>query len=229
MDKSTPSRTIWILEDSAADQFCYEEMLAPFHKIFFFERMADVRKAALTEKAPDLVILDLNLKDGFLFQEGRLKVDFVAPKIVVSSVDDLEVMRIAYRNGVAHFLVKPFRKNELLAAVDRSLNPGFRLGETLRFERLTLDLTRLAICSEEGETSLTEKETQILRALFVTPVMDKNELFRKIWQGTKVEPKTLDVHLTHLRKKLRNHCAEVSARAGGLIALTLLEQIQGIG
>jgi len=80
-------------------------------------------QAALGERAPDVVILDVHLPDGsgldvleHLRQEGA-----TIPAIVMTADDSLAVRERAERLGVAAFLTKPVQPLELLHILQQAL------------------------------------------------------------------------------------------------------------
>ena len=88
---------------------------------------------------PDLILMDIHFPpsqtqgrgvmwNGFLILEllRRTDDDEPTPAVIISSDDPAEHRAQAARVGVTEFVRKPFRSDELLAAVSRSLSDGGR-------------------------------------------------------------------------------------------------------
>lgn len=74
-------------------------------------------QAALTSLDPDLVLLDLYLPDIDVADllAAMLADDVRAEVIVLSAANDLATVRAAFHGGAAHYLVKPFGREDLVA------------------------------------------------------------------------------------------------------------------
>jgi len=73
------------------------------------------------EFQPDAVTLDLVMPDygGLHALEGILDIDPDARVMVVSALNQKDVLKDAFKQGAADFMIKPFDKQELAAALDR--------------------------------------------------------------------------------------------------------------
>ncbi len=212
-------RVIWIIEDDAGCQFVYEEILSIRYKIKIFSTFTAFKKALNMSPQgsvrgqgkgdhPDLVILDLRLPGEYLLhilssQEGSIFDDLSF--LVVSSVDDIDALRLCFERGALDYITKPFSKNELIVKVERCLK-GLRADRENDDEgELILDPTFLT-AKRHGiiVSSLTTKEMQILSLLKNAPhqTVLRQELMLKVWGGVSVSSKTLDVHIFNLRKKI---------------------------
>jgi two-component system chemotaxis response regulator CheY len=72
------------------------------------------------ELKPDVVTLDLVMPeyDGLHALRGILAYDPNATVLVVSALDQKSVLQNAFRHGATDFLVKPFDKSQLIAALE---------------------------------------------------------------------------------------------------------------
>ncbi len=72
------------------------------------------------ELRPDIVTLDLVMPefDGLHALRGILEFDPEAVVLVVSALDQKSVLQNAFRHGATDFLVKPFDKPQLIAALE---------------------------------------------------------------------------------------------------------------
>ncbi len=211
MNSINPEK-IWILEDEAGCRFVYEQILGIRYLVRFFERLTDFNMALEAGgEFPDLIIADLCLADGFFLninkQEGfNLKMPAI-PFIIVSSLDDLDVLRHCFQSGAYDYLTKPFQKSELIVKIERIFKKS-----SAKTAPRTLPLGQDLIFSE-----LTLKEQKIFN-LFMGArehQLCKSEILTKVWGDTKIDPKTIDVHLYNLRKKLETHGIEIKLIGAG--------------
>jgi DNA-binding response OmpR family regulator len=164
---------------------------------------------ALAAPEPDLVLLDLRLPDidGFdVAREirGRSRVPIIMMTARGEEVDIVVGLEI----GADDYIVKPFGFRQLLArirAVTRRVDAPVAAGDGLAVGRLTVDVpARLARLGDE-ELELTPKEFDLIALLASRPgvVVERDRIFREVWGGEWYgSPKTIDVHIGALRRKL---------------------------
>jgi two-component system, OmpR family, KDP operon response regulator KdpE len=168
---------------------------------------------AVVDTAPDLVVLDLGLPDldgGKLIQMVRAVSK--VPIIVATARDDQsEVVRILDA-GADDYVVKPFASDHLEARI-RAVLLRMANGEAaqavvvggLRIDQRTRE------ASLDGERlELTRKEFDLLLYLAEHPgaVVSKRVLLAEVWQQAYGgADKTVDVHLSWLRRKLGESAA----------------------
>ncbi|GIJ80780.1 DNA-binding response regulator, OmpR family, contains REC and winged-helix (wHTH) domain [Micromonospora phaseoli] len=159
---------------------------------------------------PDLVVLDLGLPD----LDGRellrmLRAVSAVPVIVATARDDeREIVRVLDA-GADDYLVKPFTAAQLDARVRAVLRrgPGGPADEdpTVVVGGLRIDPRSRQVSLDGEPVELTPREFDLLRHLAtrVGEVVTKRELLTEVWQipygGA---DKTVDVHLSWLRRKL---------------------------
>lgn len=215
--QSRPLRTIWILEDDSSMQFLYEEMLKTSFILRLFDSIDDLLAAVrAAPKHPDLLLADLRLKDGnFLesLEEKKLKT-ILPPFFVISSMEDIGILRRCFESGALDYLVKPFSKVELSAKVERffsgalaaSHGSGARTARSLMLP-ITVHPGLLKVERHDNRTTcqLTARELQLFSTLFEAEehTATRDAIIRKVWDSTHVSEKAFDVHLYNLRQKLR--------------------------
>ena len=204
-EQQHPVNSIWILEDDEGCQFVYEEILGSRYRLKFFANLAGFAAALDGQNAgPDLVIADVRLPDDSLhnfFRSQHAQLLLNLPFVVVSSVDDAEMLRECFERGARDYLTKPFGKAELLFKIDRIL-VGASAEEPHPW---TLESASLTLKREGRRTEmLTSKEFQILSILMLAPnyTLPREEIIERVWSSVRVSPKTLDVHLSKLRRKI---------------------------
>ncbi|CAL8970375.1 MAG: response regulator transcription factor [Actinobacteria bacterium] len=169
---------------------------------------------ALNEQ-PDVVLLDLGLPD----LDGRqvlrmLRAISQVPVIVVTAQDDDRTVVQALDAGADDYLVKPFGSEQLAArirAVLRRSAPSGAGDPTVRIGELEIDPARHQVRLGGEPVELSRKEFDMLWLLATRPgeVVTKRELLADVW-GLPFGggDRTVDVHLSWLRRKLGETAAE---------------------
>ena len=165
-------------------------------------------EAALRDR-PDLVILDLGLPDVDGHQVLRMIRSVSRVPVIVATArdDEAEIVR-ALDSGADDYLVKPFGAAQLEArvrAVLRRSGDGATRAALVRMGGLHLDLTARTVTVDGAPVELTPREFDLLRYLAERPgqVVGKRELLAEVWHlPYGAADKTVDVHLSWLRRKL---------------------------
>lgn len=208
-------KSIWILEDDGGSRFVYQEILGSRYHLSFFESISALRSGLSVRKSEafDLLIADLKLPDQtfleFLDSSGIDK-KRISPFLVVSSHDDIELLRDCFSKGAVDYLTKPYGRAELLYKVEKVLSRRDRSSEIE--EELAVDSTSLTVRRGGAQSEpLTSKEFQIISALCQAPqrAMSREDLIFAVWGGVTVTPKAFDVHLFNLRKKVKSLGVEI--------------------
>ncbi|HYQ09427.1 MAG TPA: response regulator transcription factor [Xanthobacteraceae bacterium] len=164
--------------------------------------------AALSQQAPDLVILDLGLPDmqgHELLRTMRVRNDSV-PIVVLSSRDDEAGKVQALDSGADDYVTKPFGMDELLARMRAALRhqlqthgerPIFRVGD------LSVDLVRRIVKVRDNEIKLSPKEYELLRILVqhAGKVLTHKFLLGQLWDDL-TDAQYLRVYVRQLRQKI---------------------------
>lgn len=161
------------------------------------------------EEAPDLVVLDLGLPDidGCTLLTMLRSVSKVPVIVATARDDEAEIVR-ALDAGADDYVVKPFAAEHLdarIRAVLRRVSPTGAIGGVLTVGELVVDV-RAHVATLAGRTlDLSRKEFDLLAHLAGQPgvVVSKRELMAQVWrQPYGGADKTVDVHLSWLRRKL---------------------------
>ena len=177
----------------------------------------DVRadgRAALegVQQNPDLVVLDLGLPyiDGLevcrrIRAEGRS-----VPVLILTGRSDEGDLVVGLDAGADDYVTKPFRLAELLARVRALLRRHpIDPGSSDAVVRIDSDGRRAFV--NENELQLTAKEFDLLRVLVREQgkVVSREQLLREIWDTVWFgSTKTLDMHISVLRRKLGDDAAK---------------------
>ena len=171
------------------------------------ERVA-TGQGALDAAEPDLVLLDLRLPDiDGLEVCRRLRERSRVPIIVVTARGEEVDRVVGLELGADDYLVKPYGLRELVArihAVMRRLEPRAE-ERPLRVDGLEVDRRARRAKLDGGELQLTPREFDLLALLASDPgaAISRERIFEEVW-GTRWfgSPKTIDVHVAALRRKL---------------------------
>jgi DNA-binding response OmpR family regulator len=160
---------------------------------------------------PDLIILDLRLPDidGVevcrTLRTGR----FREPILMLTARDTTHDKVVGLEAGADDYLTKPYELEELLARVRALLRRVHRLSPpaaTLRVGPFDLDLAQQRVTREDVELALTSTEFKLFFHLANSPgrVFSRDELIEAVWGYEEYfgDPRTVDVHIRHLRQKL---------------------------
>ena len=162
----------------------------------------------VVESRPDLVILDLGLPDldgGELLR--MIRAVSVVPIIVATARGGDTDVVATLDAGADDYLVKPFSVSQLEArvrAVLRRAESG-DAPDVIQIGELRIELASRRVSHAGEELDLTPKEFDLLAYLAHRPdtVVSRRELLAEVWRmpygGS---DRTVDVHLSWLRKKL---------------------------
>jgi len=171
------------------------------------DAMTGLREAVDT--SPDLVVLDLGLPDLDGTELLRmLRAVSQVPVIVATARDEDTMVVRALDAGADDYIVKPYSAEQLdarIRAVLRRTAAGDVEDPVLRVGELSIDTRARVATLADRELELSPREFDLLAHLAASPdrVVTKKELLTEVWRlpygGA---DKTVDVHLSWLRRKL---------------------------
>jgi len=167
------------------------------------------------EQRFDLVVLDIMLPklDGIEVCR-RLRSRSQVPIIMLTAKDDEIDKVLGLEMGADDYITKPFSVREFRSRVKAALRRAEMLRgrpggeEPIVAGELGIDFERRAVTARGEAVRLTYVEFEILSTLAGAPgrVMTREMLLEQVWGDSAYrDPRTIDVHIRHLREKLERN------------------------
>ncbi len=182
---------------------------------------------ALREGIPDLLLLDLMLRDedgiDILRAWKANKRTTKVPVIIISARSAVEDKVLGLELGAEDYITKPFSVVELQARVRAALRRTTATLPCLQFEGLVIDAYRRQVKVDGKLIPLTFREFELLYYLAAheNAVIDRITLLKQVWGYHYDEDpsRTVDYHIRVLRAKLGDNAA----------APRYLDTVRGVG
>ena len=154
----------------------------------------------------DLILLDINLPNvngEFLLKEIRKNSSI--PIIMVTSKNTVidELLSINY--GADDFITKPYNPEILIARIERILTRINHQDNIIKFENITLNISKSIIENESTKVELSRNELKILIYLLENKgkILSRDEIINYLWDNEEyVDDNTLTVNINRLRNKI---------------------------
>ena len=170
--------------------------------------------AALTQALAvgrfDVLILDWLLPDGTgadVLQWTRQNLGWALPVIVVTAREDEATVVSALKAGADDYVVKPAKPMELLARIEAVVRRVQPAGiPVLRVGAYEIDIAQHRLFVDRLPVAMTQKEFDLSVYFFQNPgkLFSRDHLLDKIWGlNADIDTRTVDTHVSRLRKKLR--------------------------
>jgi DNA-binding response OmpR family regulator len=170
------------------------------------------------EESFDLVVLDVMMPqvDG-LEVCRRLRARSAVPIIMLTAKSEEIDKVLGLELGADDYITKPFSMREFRSRVKAALRRADMTPaadadeEPLTHGELTIDFAKRTVSVRGEEAQLTYVEFEILGALARNPgrVFTRDQLLVRIWGDAAYrDPRTIDVHIRHLREKLESDAKE---------------------
>jgi DNA-binding response OmpR family regulator len=164
----------------------------------------------------DLILLDVMLPSMSGLEVLRvLRREGVQTPVIVLSAKGDEIDRVVgLKVGADDYVTKPFSRPELLARIEAVLRRGRREstdgaaspGERLELGPVVVDIARREVIIAGDPVHVTTKEFDLLAFMAGNPgrIFTRDQLLARIWGYDYAgDSRTVDVHLSWLRSKLR--------------------------
>ncbi len=196
---------VLIVEDEKAIADLIEMTLEGFGyrcvKAFDGEQAADL----IDKDRFDLILLDVMLPgiDGFSLMEYIMPTG--TPVIFLTAKSSVEDRVRGLRAGAYDYIIKPFAPDELLARVDGLMRHTGRRNRTIRVWDAEINPDVRTVTKNGSTVSLTPREFDLLMVFVLNQgiVLYRDVLFERVWRlDSEANTRTLDIHISRLRKKL---------------------------
>jgi len=170
---------------------------------------------------PDLILLDLMLPemDGLEVckaVKNDTKTAHISIIILTAKAQEADKI-VGLELGADDYVTKPFSPRELIArikAVLRRLKEKNKLPEILKIGDIAIDFSKIMVAIKDKPIELTSKEFELLKVLIKAKgrVLSRDYLLDTIWgfdQAIEIQTRTVDVHITTLRKKLKSESKKI--------------------
>ncbi len=183
----------------------------------------------------DLILLDIMMGEmSGLEMANHLRLDNVQsdnlpPIIFLTALSDEDTVLQGFKLGADDYISKPFRIAEVLArvaAVLRRTEASRREGdEAIRqegencivFEGIVVNKADMSLKVDGEAVVMTRKEIELLCYLLTHrgQILSREHLLKNVWDSNGfVLERTVDVHITHLRKKLGQYGKRIITKSG---------------
>jgi len=166
---------------------------------------------ALNTQQYDLALLDWEVPDMSgteVLASLKLKGNY-PPVIFLTGRDSEEDVLAVIESGADDYIVKPPNVKVLLARINalhrRNNNQGKTL-EVVDYGEMTIDFSKRKFTIEGNPIKLTEKENDLALYFFgqIGVLLSRAHLTKVVWGSSPdIDTRTIDVHVSHLRSKLR--------------------------
>ena len=170
------------------------------------EALSEIKK-----EEPDIVLLDWMLPDlsgldicKLLKKDEKFK---HIPIIMLTAKGQEEDKVAALNAGADDYITKPFGNAEMIARINallRRSKPGV-VSDKITYEDIVIDRLQRKVFRKKIEINMGPSEYKILDFLIKNPkrVYSRDQLLNNIWpDNVNVEIRTVDVHITRLRKAI---------------------------
>lgn len=172
-----------------------------------------------------LILLDVMMggMSGYKMAEFIRKENQTLPIIFLTAKDSENDMLTGFSVGGDDYISKPFSIKELIARVKAVLKrrnamiPTSVAENKLIFNQFVVDLDLKEVIINGESIALTKTEFEILILLAQKPdnVFSRENIIDKVWKETPfITERTVDVHVTRLRKKLGAYAFVIANRSG---------------
>ena len=194
---------------------------------------------AHTPSPIDLILLDimmgemsgLEMAERLKSENGKVKSEnHIPPIIFLTALSDEETVLQGFKLGADDYISKPFRIAEVLARVTAVLRrtEAMRLSgdQAIRqenddncivFEGIVVNKADMSLKVDGEAVVMTRKEIELLCYLLTHrgQILSREHLLNNVWDSNGIVlERTVDVHITHLRRKLGQYGKYIKTKSG---------------
>ncbi len=208
-------KKILVIEDEPTCQIMLRQALASKFDLELASTIARA-KDLLQKQRPDLILLDFYLPDGDAFNMIEYLRPFAGevaiPIILLTQESSVQIKVRTFSEGVYDFITKPFESAELIARIEAHLLRAEEIKATYyKVEKvgdLELDTSAQKVSLRNGThlniLNLSPIEFKILQCLIQNSgkVRTREQIATIVWNRKFFQSRTIDRHISSLRKKL---------------------------
>ena len=186
----------------------------------------------------DLILLDimmdgmsgLEMAERLKSENGNVKGENHLPPIIfLTALSDEDTVLKGFKLGADDYISKPFRIAEVLARVAavlrRSATPKTAVqnslevqnSSTIVFEGIVVNKADMSLTVDGEVVVMTRKEIELLCYLLTHrgQILSREHLLNNVWDSNGIVlERTVDVHITHLRRKLGQYGKYIKTKSG---------------
>ena len=185
----------------------------------------------------DLILLDimmgemsgLEMAEKLKSENGNVKGENHLPPIIfLTALSDEDTVLQGFKLGADDYISKPFRIAEVLARVAAVLRRTAEQGaknkeqrpisnDCIVFEGIVVNKADMSLKVDGEAVVMTRKEIELLCYLLTHrgQILSREHLLKNVWDSNGfVLERTVDVHITHLRKKLGQYGKRIVTKSG---------------
>ena len=184
-----------------------------------------------------LILLDI-MMDGMSGLEMAEKVksengnvkgeNHLPPIIFLTALSDEDTVLQGFRLGADDYISKPFRVPEVIARVGavlrrtseqgtKSQEPRQISNDNIIFEGIVVNKADMSLTVDGEVVVMTRKEIELLCYLLTHrgQILSREHLLNNVWDSNGIVlERTVDVHITHLRRKLGQYGKYIKTKSG---------------
>lgn len=185
----------------------------------------------------DLILLDimmgemsgLEMAERLKSENGKVKSEnHIPPIIFLTALSDEDTVLQGFQLGADDYISKPFRIAEVLARVAAVLRRTAEQGaknqeprpisnDCIVFEGIVVNKADMSLKVDGEAAVMTRKEIELLCYLLTHrgQILSREHLLKNVWDSNGfVMERTVDVHITHLRRKLGQYGKRIVTKSG---------------
>ena len=196
---------IILLED---DTFIAEEIKLYFeiknHQVDLYNNGEDLLENA-NLYSTDLLLLDINMpiKNGIETLKEIRGLNINTPSIFLTSMSDIDTIRLGYEAGCSHYVRKPFHFEELELRINKLVleynSKHIQIGPEQFYNPIKMELTDKSHIIE-----LSENEKNLIYFLIknLNHIIDSDSIMDYVWDEKIVNSNTLRTQIKKIRSKI---------------------------
>ena len=179
----------------------------------------------------DLILLDIMMGEmsGLEMAKKLKSKNHIPPIIFLTALSDEDTVLQGFKLGADDYISKPFRIAEVLARVAAVLRRSATLktavqsssevqnSSTIVFEGIVVNKADMSLKVDGEAVVMTRKEIELLCYLLTHrgQILSREHLLQHVWDSNGfVLERTVDVHITHLRRKLGQYGKRIVTKSG---------------